>query len=232
MENVQITKEYCETYLIPRLNDAYHLVSEMYETFLEFISTLSVTDIFPRDCQIITNDLEDLCDYICEKVESIYDFVKPSNKKNENFATDFDNMVIFIAEIQIFITEQSQFLGNLIEETKQLNIQRNEIKPTLSTRCLTKKKAVLLNGDCCICLENSEYTDKIILNCSHSCCVNCTKTLLDNESLVQIPCPLCRTGIKTIILPYTVSHAKNAIKNNKSIVLNSKHALTLKPYCK
>ena len=101
---------------------------------------------------------------------------------------------------------------------------------------LPQKNAALMNENCCICLDAQEYTEKVIFNCTHSCCVNCTAGLLtktfQNGIQTQAVCPMCRASIKTVVLPYTVSRVKNTPKNNKANVMNSKQANLLKPFCK
>ena len=122
------------------------------------------------------------------------------------------------------------------QEWKQAKKKLDKVKPILRTRCIPQKNAALMNENCCICLDAQEYTDKVIFNCSHSCCVTCTAGLLSktfqNENQVHASCPMCRANIKSVVLPYTVSRVKNTPKNNKANVMNSHQANILKPFCK
>ena len=127
-------------------------------------------------------------------------------------------------------------IWKLLQEIKQAKKKLDKVKPILRTRCVPQKNAALMNENCCICLDAQEYTEKVIFNCTHSCCVNCTAGLLaktfQNGIQTQAVCPMCRASIKTIVLPYTVSRVKNTPKNSKASVMNSKQANLLKPFCK
>jgi hypothetical protein len=174
------------------------------------------------------------------KIVAVYDFWKNFDFQLESFVnlikeTPTSFMILCFLLLILFILQYRTHQLLLQEYQFRMDyINKSKFKPVLKTHCFPKKKVVLIDMTCCICLEDStEYMNKALFNCNHSCCVSCTSHLLSKiDSTNPMPCPMCRADIKTVTLPYTMSRAKNAPKVTKEVVINSPQAKMLKPYCK
>ena len=49
----------------------------------------------------------------------------------------------------------------------------------------------VMDSECCVCYENMNKKNAILLNCSHQICIQCIHQIIDKQ------CPLCRNRIET-----------------------------------
>jgi len=92
------------------------------------------------------------------------------------------------------------------------NIIYNDILPTIpfaplvEVLVVTDMEIIEEEKDCCVCQEERENTDICRLNCAHTFCLQCIKSVMNTQK----KCPLCRAEICQII----VQNEENKVKIN------------------
>ena len=185
-------------------------------------------DYFPPEYQLDLVMFSSIQEQLTAIQGKVYNTVNP---EKVDYKLEY---TILMQECSDLVFELSK-LNHRVTFKVRMNRSFNANRPALSTRSFSKKNAATLSSDCCICLDTElNITNIVMFNCNHVCCATCTKSLFSTSKCSEkrthlISCPLCRSVVTKVILPYISSRAH---KINASTIIESERAAMMRPYCK
>jgi hypothetical protein len=134
---------------------------------------------------------------------------------NENDPISNENEILGLSGMLLLSGYSNENIVDIIMTS--INHENNKYKFTTSIEALEKGEQSVL-CDCSICFENYEMDKFVKFNCNHKFCGDCvieTIKTIKTSKINNLPCPLCRAEISSIVA-YT-----KEVKNKVEIIKNT-----------
>ena len=187
----------------------------LLEKFLE--NSVIVKAFAIRKCGCtIRSHIQKCLDSITNYIYNIQNHNEEENNgfipfSNENTNISNENEILGLSGMLLLSGYSNENIVDIIMSS--INNENNKYKFTVSIEVLEKEEKTVL-CDCSICFENYEKNKFVKLNCNHKFCGDCVIETIKTSKINNLPCPLCRTEISSIVA-YT-----NEVKNKVEILKN------------